>query len=68
MFEALCVGIQGNALKWFQSYFDNVSVSIGEFTAGAASLTRDVPQDLFSLYMLHLGSIFKKHSISFQLC
>ncbi len=57
------MGIQGNALKWFQSYFNNrrFSVSVGEFTSDAAPLTCGVPQGsilapiLFSLYMLPLG-------------
>lgn len=68
------VGIQGNALKWFQSYFNNrrFSVGIGEFTSDAAPLMCGVPQGsilapiLFSLYMLRLGSIFKKHGLSFH--
>lgn len=61
-----CVGIRGDALKWFQSYFNNrsFSYSIGEFTLCAASLICGVPQGsilapiLFSLYMLPLGLIF----------
>lgn len=48
-----------HALKWFQSYFDNVSVSFGEFTTGAASLTRDVPQHLFSCICLILGQFLR---------
>ncbi len=69
-----CAGIRGNALKCFQSYLYNrsFSVNIGEFMTGAAPLTCGFPQGsilapiLFSLYMLPLGSIFKKHNISFH--
>ncbi len=68
------VGIQVNALKWFQSYFNNrrFSVRVGEFTSDAGPLTCGVPQGsilapiLFSLYMLPLGSIFRKHGVSFH--
>ncbi len=68
------VGIQGNVLKWFQSYFNNrrFSVSAGEFTSDAAPLTCGVLQGsilapiLFSLYMLPLGLIFRKHGVSFH--
>lgn len=56
----------GNAIKWFQSYFSNrsISVNIGEFTSGRASLSCGVPQGsilapiLFSLYILPLELIF----------
>ncbi len=66
-----CAGFQENALKWFQSYLYNrsFSVNIVEFMSGAVPLTCGVPQGsilapiLFSLYMLPLGSIFKKHDI-----
>ncbi len=70
----ICVGIKGSALKWFKSYFSNQSfgVNIGEFSSGIASLSCGVPQGsilapiLFSLYMLPLGSIFRKHGLSFH--
>ncbi len=69
-----CVGIKGSALKWFKSYFSNRSfrVNIGEYSSGVASLSCGVPQGsilapiLFSLYMLPLGSIFRKHGLSFH--
>ncbi len=69
-----CGGIRGNVLQWFKSYFSNRSffVNIGEFTSGAAPLTCGVPQGfiltpvLLPLYMLPLGSIFKKYNISFN--
>lgn len=67
-------GIRGNALTWFQSYYNSrsFSVSVGEFTSDASPFTCGVPQGsirapiLFSLYLLPLGSIFKKHGISFH--
>jgi len=69
------MSIQGNALKWFQSYFNSrrLSVIICEFTFDAASFICGVPQGsilaliLFSLYTLPLASIFKKHGISFPM-
>ncbi len=69
-----CVGIKGIALKWFQSYLTDrsFSVHLGEFSSSAAPLSCGVPQGsilgpmLFSLYMLPLGDIFRKHNISFH--
>ncbi len=67
-----CVGIRGTALKWFQSYLAHrtFSVHLGEFSSSVAPLSCGVPQGsilgpiLFSLYLLPLGSISKKHDIS----
>jgi len=67
-------GIQGDSLKWFKTYFNNrrFSFSVGEFTSDAAPLTYGVHQGsilapiLFSLYMLPLGMIFRKHGVSFN--
>uniref|UniRef100_A0A8C2KHR2 Reverse transcriptase domain-containing protein n=1 Tax=Cyprinus carpio TaxID=7962 RepID=A0A8C2KHR2_CYPCA len=67
-----CVGIKGSALEWFNSYLSNRSfrVNIGEHSSEVASLSCGVPQGsilapiLFSLYMLPLGSIFRKHGLS----
>ncbi len=69
-----CVGIKGSALEWFKSYFSNQSfgVNIGEYSSGVASLSCGVPQGsslapiIFSLYMLLLGSIFRKHGMYFH--
>ncbi len=66
--------IQGVALQWFKSYLSNRSfaVNVGEFLSTSVPLTCGVPQGsvlaplLFSLYMLPLGSIFKKHNVSFH--
>lgn len=69
-----CVGIKGAALQWFRSYLGErtFSVRLGEFVSSTASLVCGVPQGsilgsiLFSLYILPLGSIFRKHGISFH--
>jgi len=68
-----CVGIQGTALRWFRSYYSNrtFSVGIGHAASSVAQVTCGVPQGsnlapiLFSLYMLPLGFIFRKHGVSF---
>lgn len=68
------VGIRSTALQWFRSYLAErtFSVKLGEFVSSAASLQCGVPQGsvlgplLFSLYLLPLGSIFRKHGISFH--
>lgn len=69
-----CVGIKGAALKLLQSYLTDrsFSVHLGEFSSNVAPLTCGVPQGsilgplLFSLYMLPLGSILRKHNVSFH--
>uniref|UniRef100_A0A3B3D322 Reverse transcriptase domain-containing protein n=1 Tax=Oryzias melastigma TaxID=30732 RepID=A0A3B3D322_ORYME len=68
------VGICGTALDWFRSYLADrtLSVSLSGFTSAAAPLSCGVPQGsilgplLFSLYLLPLGSIIRKHGISFH--
>ncbi len=68
------VGLWGNVLKWFASYLHNrcCAVNIANHTSSVAKLPCGVPQGsilapiLFSLYMLPLGNIFRKHGISFH--
>ncbi|XP_061086404.1 uncharacterized protein LOC133121220 [Conger conger] len=65
---------QGAALEWFRSYLldRSFSVHVGDYSSDTAPLTCGVPQGsilgpiLFSLYMLPLGSIFRKHNLSFH--
>uniref|UniRef100_A0A8C5AN71 Reverse transcriptase domain-containing protein n=1 Tax=Gadus morhua TaxID=8049 RepID=A0A8C5AN71_GADMO len=68
------VGVSGTALKWFRSYLTQRSfcVSLAEHVSSTVPLLHGVPQGsllgplLFSLYLLPLGSILRKHGISFH--
>lgn len=67
-------GICGTALEWFISYLADrsMSVSLGNSESSSVPLPYGVPQGsilgplLFSLYLLPLGSILRKHGISFH--
>ncbi len=68
------VGLTGTVLSWFRPYLKDrrISVRLGTHMLSAAKLPWGVPQGsihaptLFSLYMLPLGSIFRKHCVSFH--
>ena len=68
------VGISGSALDWFRSYLAGrtMCVSLAGSESCSAPLSYGVPQGstpgplLFSLYLLPLGSILRKHGISFH--
>lgn len=68
------VGIRSTALQWLKSYLLDRAMCVG--ISGASSTTAlllyGVPQGsilgplLFSLYLLFLGSILRKHGVSFH--
>ncbi len=68
------VGIKGTVLKWFLSYLTDRKflVKLGNFSSSVANLTCGLPQgsilapSLLSLYMLPLGSILRRHGVSFH--
>lgn len=68
------VGLGGSALQLMSSYLTGrtVSVEIGNATSSPAPLIHGVPQGsilgplLFSIYMLPLGQIIRKHNIHFH--
>lgn len=68
------VGIYGSALEWFRSYLSDRTwcVRFAGSESSLAPLSYGVPQGsilgplLFSLYLLPLGSILRKHGVSFH--
>jgi len=69
-----CVGTKGSASTWFKSYLTegSFSVNLGDCSSSSAPLIFGVPQPsilgpiLFNLYVLPVGSIFRKHDIPFH--
>uniref|UniRef100_A0AAQ6IB00 Reverse transcriptase domain-containing protein n=1 Tax=Anabas testudineus TaxID=64144 RepID=A0AAQ6IB00_ANATE len=67
-------GIEGTALDWFSSYLSNRSfcVTVNNYKSSFSPVKYGVPQGsvlgpiLFSLYMLPLGHIIRKHGVSFH--
>lgn len=68
------VGITGSALSWFKSYLSDRSqfVNVHDVPSMHTKVSHGVPQGsvlgpiLFTLYMLPLGNIMRKHSIHFH--
>lgn len=70
-----CVGLRGSVLQWFHSYLSDrcFTVHLGHYSSTNKHLGCGVPQGsilgpvLFSLYLLPVAAIFKKHGVSFHL-
>uniref|UniRef100_A0A3Q3MS83 Reverse transcriptase domain-containing protein n=1 Tax=Mastacembelus armatus TaxID=205130 RepID=A0A3Q3MS83_9TELE len=68
------IGIRGTALKWFQSYLSDrfQFVHVHDEPSTQTKVSYGVPQGsvlgpiLFTLYMLPLGYIIRKHSINYH--
>ncbi len=67
------VGISGSALAWFKSYLSDHHqfVAVNEEVSYRSQVQYEVPQGsvlgplLFTLYMLPLGNIIRKHGLTF---
>ncbi len=70
----ISVGISGSALAWFKSYLSDRHqfIAVNEEVSYRSQVQYGVPQGsllgllLFTLYMLPLGNIIRKHGVSFH--